>query len=150
MEMLQITVIATMCFVAQGQVTYKACLDKNGKYKAEAFDCDDKLPRTICERLYEVAGIERPGIGNQKDRFFACWTSDVFSKEVNKEILKRVLDTCPRTCALCCKTAKYDCEDDKRSVQKNIRLCDETINTTQSVDSEGTTIPAIDHTPEVL
>ncbi|CAJ0603949.1 unnamed protein product [Cylicocyclus nassatus] len=105
MEMLQVVVIVSMCFAVHGAVTYEVCLDKNKKYKEKAFACQDKLPEASCKALYPPGGL-RPG--DDTDR---AANSPSATSNVDKNILKVALENCAKTCAVCCKSPIYDCED---------------------------------------
>ncbi|CAJ0604113.1 unnamed protein product [Cylicocyclus nassatus] len=108
--MLQLFVIAITCSVAHG-MTYTACTS-GGKYLESAFACEDISPAAVCTKFYFKANMAKAG--DTGERHPNCYTDGTAaSPTANKEILQAALDSCPKTCGLCCMSAKFDCEDDK-------------------------------------
>ncbi|CAJ0603956.1 unnamed protein product [Cylicocyclus nassatus] len=111
-KMFQIFVFTTMCcFVAHGQST--ACMNAKGKYTEKAFACEDKLSEESCEALYPLpsSGTE-PTVGGNQSRPDACWSKGSDGQTLDNKVVKTAASLCPKRCALCCKSAAFDCEDD--------------------------------------
>ncbi|CAJ0590389.1 unnamed protein product [Cylicocyclus nassatus] len=110
--MLQILVLAALCFEAHAGITLKECLDKEEKFSEEALDCDDIVPESVCEKLFAPAGGEAKAIvgKNDNDRPKNCYSDGTNQSD---DFIKAATKTCPKYCGLCCKTAKFDCKDDE-------------------------------------
>ncbi|CAJ0604112.1 unnamed protein product [Cylicocyclus nassatus] len=111
--MLQIFVFATMCFLAHGQ-TFTACQNATQMYTEKAFACEDKLDKESCKIIYpDKNNGQEPAVGNNIARPDACWSNDKGNSKNNKAV-KTAVSLCPKRCALCCKSAAFDCEDNNR------------------------------------
>ncbi|CAJ0602818.1 unnamed protein product [Cylicocyclus nassatus] len=107
--MLQILVLAALCSKAPAAITYQKCLDSaNTAYAAEALDCDDQIP--TCEELFVASGETKPTVSGTSDRPIKCYKD---SSATNETIVSVATKICPKTCGLCCLTAKFDCNDNE-------------------------------------
>ncbi|CAJ0602812.1 unnamed protein product [Cylicocyclus nassatus] len=106
---MQILVLSALCFEVHATVTLEECLDKDKKYAEEAFACEDVATEKVCNKFFP-APTTAPTVGADVDRQEQCWKGD---SGPDDEIIAAAIDLCPKTCALCCKTAAFDCEDDE-------------------------------------
>uniref|UniRef100_A0A8R1IG36 ShKT domain-containing protein n=1 Tax=Caenorhabditis japonica TaxID=281687 RepID=A0A8R1IG36_CAEJA len=94
------------------------CTSFNGSffvYTPAAVACSNSISDEACKKLYpavDTATPVYPAAGNNVGRPFACYTTATATPDPLVQDMKTAaLQTCAKTCGLCCQTDAYNCVD---------------------------------------
>uniref|UniRef100_A0A1I7T6Q5 ShKT domain-containing protein n=1 Tax=Caenorhabditis tropicalis TaxID=1561998 RepID=A0A1I7T6Q5_9PELO len=87
-----------------------SCTDMTS-YTATATACANTIADQSCQSLYKesATGVGYPAAGNQVQRPFLCYSTSANGGSVSTDMKKAAIQSCPKTCGMCCLTTAYNC-----------------------------------------
>uniref|UniRef100_A0A1I7TXN2 ShKT domain-containing protein n=2 Tax=Caenorhabditis tropicalis TaxID=1561998 RepID=A0A1I7TXN2_9PELO len=91
------------------------CTQYNGTsfvYTPAAVACSNLISDASCAVLYEAPDTDYPAANNDAERALACYTTaSATPAAIIADMKTAALNSCPRTCGLCCQTDAYSCRN---------------------------------------
>ncbi|CAJ0602889.1 unnamed protein product [Cylicocyclus nassatus] len=75
------------------------------KYSPKATNCANKLDDKYCQTTFQAP----PEVNTDADRQSKCYKDS--TDTISEEVKNFVISGCPRSCAYCCLTPAYNCEN---------------------------------------